>query len=94
MWDMGQSKPLAWWWLGSHARERGKGCSKYLKISCLRSQQNRTSKNIKMCGAGSRCGIWSRGRVDGGAGNGIWSVKDKLIKKSKIKIKVIKNNIK
>ena len=42
-------------------------------------------------GEGVGCGAL---KVEGGAGNGIWSVKDKLIKKSKIKIKVIKNNIK
>jgi hypothetical protein len=30
-----------------------------------------------------RCGMWSRWRLDGGAGNRIWSVKNKL----KIKLK-------
>jgi hypothetical protein len=33
---------------------------------------------------GRRCGMWSNWRVDWGAGNGIWSIKNKLIlKKSK-----------
>jgi hypothetical protein len=30
---------------------------------------------------GRRCGMWSTRRVDGGAGNGIKNVKNKLIKK-------------
>jgi hypothetical protein len=29
-------------------------------------------------GLGKRCGMWSRWRVDVGAGNGIWSVKNRF----------------
>jgi hypothetical protein len=32
---------------------------------------------------GRRCGMWISPRVDCGAGNGIWSVKNKLIKKNR-----------
>jgi hypothetical protein len=36
-------------------------------------------------GVGRKCVMWSRWRVDGGTGNGIWSVKNKL----KMKIIVV-----
>jgi hypothetical protein len=33
---------------------------------------------------GRWCGMWSSQRVDGGVGNGIWSVKHKLIFKKDV----------
>jgi hypothetical protein len=32
----------------------------------------------RQSGVERRCGMWSRGRIDGEIGNGIWSVKNKL----------------
>jgi cytochrome c556 len=33
---------------------------------------------------GRRCGMWSSWKVDGGTGNGIWSVKNKFKKKENL----------